>query len=189
MNLGIVIPCFNESNRLVESVFKNFLKKKQKTSICFVNDGSTDKTFFLLKKFHLNHPSRIHVINLKENRGKANAVKKGMIFFFKQKKYKKIAFLDADLSTSLDECYELSKKINSKTKFVFASRVKKLDNNIKRYWYRFIVGRILATFISSMLNLSIYDTQCGCKIFKSELTPVAFNKPFLSQWLFDVEIF
>ncbi len=189
MSLGIVIPCYNESSRLVYSVFENFLKKTQKISLCFVNDGSTDKTAFLLKKFHQKQPDLIHVINLEQNKGKANAVTKGMIFFFRQKKYKRIAFLDADLSTSLEECYELSNKINLKTKFVFASRVKKLDNEIKRHWYRFIMGRILATFISRMLNLSIYDTQCGCKVFKEELIPVVFCNPFLSEWLFDVEVF
>ena len=97
--------------------------------------------------------------------------------------------MDADLSTSLEECYALSKKVNLKTKFIFASRIKKVDNNIKRYWYRFLVGRILATFISRMLNLSIYDTQCGCKIFNSKLIPIAFHDPFISKWLFDVEIF
>ena len=51
------------------------------------------------------------------------------------------------------------------------------------------MGRILATFISNMLNLAVYDTQCGCKIFKRELLPIAFKDPFLSRWLFDVEIF
>jgi len=89
----------------------------------------------------------------------------------------------------LEECYALSKKVNSKIKFVFGSRIRKIDNNINRLYHRFIIGRILATFISRILNLPIYDSQCGCKIFNSELIPVAFNDHFLSKWLFDVEIF
>ena len=97
--------------------------------------------------------------------------------------------MDADLSTSLEECYTLSKKVNSKIKFVFGSRIRKIDNNINRLYHRFIIGRILATFISRILNLPIYDTQCGCKIFNSELIPVAFKDHFLTKWLFDVEIF
>ena len=110
-------------------------------------------------------------------------------FFLEKKKFDKIAFLDADLSTSLEECYALSKKVNSKIKFVFGSRIRKIDNNINRLYHRFIIGRILATFISRILNLPVYDSQCGCKIFNSELIPVAFNDHFLTKWLFDVEIF
>ena len=189
MDLGIVIPCYNEYERITHSDFESFLDQRQKISLCFVNDGSNDKTMTLLKKLHQSKPDRINIINLKKNKGKASAVKAGMNFFFDKKKFDKIAFLDADLSTSLEECYALSKKVNSKTKFVFASRIKKIDNNINRIYYRFVIGRILATFISRILNLPIYDTQCGCKIFNSELIPVAFKNHFLTKWLFDVEIF
>lgn len=40
-----------------------------------------------------------------------------------------------------------------------------------------------------ILGLSIEDTQCGAKVFKREIIPMAYNKKFLSRWLFDVEIF
>jgi len=51
-----------------------------------------------------------------------------------------------------------------------------------------VVGR-LATVISKSLKLSIYDSQCGCKIFNPHLANKIFDHPFLSKWLFDVEIF
>ena len=189
MDLGIVIPCFNEYERLVFSVFEKFLNQKNEISLCFVNDGSKDKTITVLDKIRQINPKRVHIINLKKNFGKSEAVRVGMNFFSINNKIKKIAYLDADLSTSLEECFALSKKINSETKFVFASRIKKIDNNIDRYWYRFIIGRILATIISKILNLPVYDTQCGCKVFNSELIPIAFGNSFVSRWLFDVEIF
>tara|TARA_B100001093_G_scaffold249615_1_gene239022 strand:+ start:196 stop:921 length:726 start_codon:yes stop_codon:yes gene_type:complete len=189
MDLGIVIPCFNEYERLTFSVFEKFLNQKNEISLCFVNDGSKDKTISVLEKIRQINPKRVHIINLKKNFGKSEAVRVGMNFFSVNNKIKKIAYLDADLSTSLEECFALSKKINLETKFVFASRIKKIDNNIDRYWYRFIIGRILATIISKILNLPVYDTQCGCKVFNSELTPIAFGSSFVSRWLFDVEIF
>jgi glycosyltransferase involved in cell wall biosynthesis len=189
MDLGIVIPCFNEYKRLVFSDFEKFINQKNEIYFCFVNDGSKDKTITVLKKINQINPNRVHIIDLKKNFGKSEAVRVGMNFFLLSKKVKKIAYLDADLSTSLEECFALSKKINLKTKFIFASRIKKIDNNIERYWYRFIIGRILATIISKILNLSVYDTQCGCKVFNSELIPIAFGSSFVSRWLFDVEIF
>ena len=165
------------------------LKKKENVFLYFVDDGSTDNTLDLLNEMHQKNPRQIQVISLKKNKGKATAVKTGMGFCLNEKKCDRIAFLDADLSTSLESCFELAQKINTHTKFVFASRIRKIDNNIERRWYRFLMGRILATFISNMLNLAVYDTQCGCKIFKRELLPIAFKDPFLSRWLFDVEIF
>jgi len=51
------------------------------------------------------------------------------------------------------------------------------------------LGRVFATFASLILELYVYDTQCGAKIFKNnhELKK-AFSHPFLVNWIFDVEI-
>jgi glycosyltransferase involved in cell wall biosynthesis len=92
MDLGIVIPCYNEYERITHSDFESFLDQRQKISLCFVNDGSNDKTMTLLKKLHQSKPDRINIINLKKNKGKASAVKAGMNFFFDKKKFDKIAF-------------------------------------------------------------------------------------------------
>jgi hypothetical protein len=54
---------------------------------------------------------------------------------------------------------------------------------------RHIIGRLLATFISGVLKLRVYDTQCGCKIIKRDLAIKLFEEPFISKWLFDVELF
>ena len=81
------------------------------------------------------------------------------------------------------------KKINDKIKFVFGSRISKSNNIIKRKFHRFIIGRSIATIISSIIGVSVYDTQCGCKIIDQKLVKLLFEEAFLSRWLFDVEIF
>jgi len=60
---------------------------------------------------------------------------------------------------------------------------------IERNMHRFIIGRIIATIISSILKLKVYDTQCGCKVFTKELSAQVFKDTFISKWLFDVEVF
>ena len=115
--------------------------------------------------------------------------KKECYWALKQSSCNRFAYLDADLSTSLEECTLLAEKINTATGFVFGSRILKTDNRIERKWYRFIIGRVVATVISKMLGISVYDTQCGCKVFDRELVPIAFEDTFSSRWLFDVEIF
>jgi hypothetical protein len=52
-----------------------------------------------------------------------------------------------------------------------------------------LLGRVAATLISVWLRLPVYDTQCGAKIFELAMAKSIFAKPFVSRWLFDVELF
>ena len=42
---------------------------------------------------------------------------------------------------------------------------------------------------SMVLKLPVYDTQCGAKLFSNSIASQIFNKPFISKWLFDIELF
>ena len=187
--LAIVIPCYNEANRLPVMSYKSFLNKARDVSIFFINDGSTDETGHLIHEMVMEFNEQVHLISLKKNKGKGNAVFEGFNFVLKNHDFKKIAFLDADLATSLEECYQLTNYVEGKISLAFGSRILKLDNNIKRKWYRFFFGRLVATAISKSLKLSLYDSQCGCKVFDPSLGNKIFVEPFISKWLFDVEIF
>ena len=189
MNLIIVIPCFNEANRFEKQKFIDFINNTNDVGLVFVDDGSTDKTFQLLSKLSGEFSNRMSVVRCETNKGKASAVKAGFQFVFDNFSCKKIAYLDADLSASLEECQAISILVDGEIKFVFGSRILKIDNVIKRKWYRYFFGRIVATFISRSLGLPVYDTQCGCKIFEISLAKKIFTDPFISRWLFDVELF
>jgi len=39
------------------------------------------------------------------------------------------------------------------------------------------------------LDIKVYDTQCGCKVFTREISIRLFKNEFISKWLFDVELF
>ena len=189
VHIALIIPCYNEASRFPVNRFVSFLKKKNAASIYFVNDGSSDNTDSVLEDLRIKFPKHVRVINREKNEGKAAAVRLGMNNALRNNKFDSFAFLDADLSTSIEECILLSEKITKKISFVFGSRIKKLDNKIQRKAHRFIIGRVIATFISKMLRLPIYDSQCGCKIFSREWATLIFSEVFLTRWLFDVEIF
>ena len=187
--LVIVIPCYNEAKRFKLSAFESFLDSHPKVGIVFVDDGSTDTTSKLLGSFKTLFKSQVELISRSQNHGKAFSVKEGIGFLVNNGNTNKIAYIDADLAVSLEECVAISHQMTDKIKCVFGSRINTVDNQINRKTYRFLIGRFVAYIISKMLQISIYDTQCGCKIFTSDIAALTFKKPFISKWLFDVEIF
>lgn len=187
--LCIVIPCYNEASLFALTNYQSFLTANKSTFICFVNDGSTDTTQAVLNKLQIQFSEKVHVIHLDKNGGKAEAVRTGISYCYENVTSSKLGFIDADLAVSLEESVEVAEIINTPIRFVFGSRILRIGSVIERKTHRFLIGRFMATLISNLLDLKVYDTQCGCKMFDTSLTPILFTDRFTSKWLFDVELF
>jgi dolichyl-phosphate beta-glucosyltransferase len=186
---AIIIPCFNEAGRIRKQEFVNFVETYDFIEFIFVNDGSTDSTSDVINKITRSKPDKFHIVNLQRNSGKAESVRQGFLNAFEDN-YTYIGFWDADLATPLHTIIGFLNKLQSgNADIVIGSRVKLLGRRIQRKAYRHYLGRIFATFVSLVLRLPVYDTQCGAKIFKNsdELKQV-FKRPFKTNWIFDVEI-
>jgi len=186
---GIVIPCYNEADRIDLKSFETFVAANAGYHICFVNDGSKDNTAQVLSEFCQIYPAHFSLINLVNNVGKGGAVRTGLLALRRNGEYESIGFLDADLATPLEEYDKLNATLlTSSYRAVFGSRMKKMGSNIDRSFKRHIIGRFFATLISKTINMHFYDTQCGAKVFKPEILDGILETPFLTKWLFDVEI-
>lgn len=188
ISICIVIPCYNEGKEFLFQDYYSFLEDHNNVLLCFVNDGSSDDTLKNLTMVKDKYSQQVEVVTYEKNKGKAEAVRTGFQFCKDRLEYRYIAYLDADLATSLQECLRLNTYLCENIEFVFGSRIAKVGSVIKRDFRRFLIGRVVATFISNILDLITYDTQCGCKIFSKQLADEVFVKPFISKWLFDVEI-
>ncbi len=188
---GIIIPCYNEYYRLEKEKFCQFLTKNNNYHFCFVNDGSADNTLELLQQLRQFDPKRISVIDLEQNQGKASAVQAGANYLKELDHIDNIGFLDADLSTSLEEMDNLVEKLNANPNLtmVFGSRKAEEANNIERSFIRNLLSNFVGFFIRHILQLPIKDTQCGAKVFKKSIIENVYSQRFISRWLFDIEIF
>ena len=159
--------------------------------MCFVDDGSMDKTQDHLQNLEQDYPNQVEIVLMPKNKGKAEAVRSGIFHCNHTFNARHIGFLDADLATSFDEILRIYGHIQEPEHytFVFGSRILKMGSVIKRTKFRFVVGRVIATLISSLLRLKVYDTQCGAKVFERDLADKLFAEKFISKWLFDVELF
>ncbi|HKJ48882.1 MAG TPA: response regulator, partial [Christiangramia sp.] len=188
--VGVVIPCYNEENRLKSEEFINFIERNSGYHLCFVNDGSTDKTMQVLQNLKKGREDYISIYNCAKNGGKAEAVRQGLIYMSNFADLDYVGFLDADLSTDFQDFDDLVKTIETTDfQIVNGSRISRMGANITKESARKIISMTINLIITTILGMPFKDTQCGAKIMRKELIPVAFNSPFLTKWLFDVEIF
>jgi dolichyl-phosphate beta-glucosyltransferase len=186
----IVVPCWNEEHRLPVDRFRAFLAAEPDVGFVFVDDGSNDGTRELLLGLEKIDPRRVGVLGLAGNGGKAEAVRRGVLEAIRGEP-RFVGYWDADLATPLDAIPEFRRELEARPacEIVMAARVHLLGRRVQRAALRHYLGRVSATLIALVLDLRVYDTQCGAKLFRNG-PPLhdLFREPFLSTWLFDVEI-
>jgi dolichyl-phosphate beta-glucosyltransferase len=182
---------FNEEKRLNYSlnVIKRFTKKKSKKNleIIFVNDGSTDNTDQILKKFIKQNFKQINIkyLSYNHNKGKGFAVKTGVL----ASKNTWILTCDTDMSVlpSQLDLWIKNNLIKKNDKAYYGSRVHK-DSIIKALFLRKLFGNILNVLLTILFKIELSDTQCGFKIFNSKYAKKIFKKLKCFGYAYDIEI-
>jgi glycosyltransferase involved in cell wall biosynthesis len=186
----VVVPCYNEAQRLDVAAFTSFAAGSPDVAFLFVNDGSSDATLARLRELEARNRNAFAVLDLTRNVGKAEAVRAGLGIAFKSNA-RYVGYWDADLATPLDEIARFVAVLERLPgiEIVFGARVQLLGRSVRRNPLRHYLGRVFATAVSAVLKLPIYDTQCGAKLMRR--TPqlgALFDTPFTVNWTFDVEL-
>jgi glycosyltransferase involved in cell wall biosynthesis len=188
--VGVVIPCYNEQDRLSSKEFLDFIDSNLGYLLCFVNDGSTDKTLEVLNTLKKGRENNIIVYDCEKNGGKAEAVRQGVLHLANDPQLDYIGYLDADLSTDFKDFDDLVKTIeNSEFKIVSGSRMSRMGADITKESARKIISKTINLIIRTILGMPFNDTQCGAKIMDKDIVNLMFKDKFITRWIFDVEIF
>lgn len=137
--LYLVIPCYNEEEVLPETSKRLTAKLgamiemrfiSQDSKIVFVNDGSKDRTWQLIRQYHEENPM-IQGINLSRNKGHQNALLAGLMTV---KEYCDMAIsMDADLQDDVDAIDQFVEKYYEGCEVVYGVRSeRKTDSFFKR---------------------------------------------------------
>ena len=162
MAFSVVVPLYNEEESLEELHRRLALVLQplpESFEIIFVDDGSTDNSFAVLKTLH-EKDSRVKVIQFRKNFGKASALSAG----FKKAQGKIIITLDADLQDLPEEIPSLLKKIEAGYDLVSGWKVKRKDPVVRK-----VASRLFNFVTSFYTGVKLHDFNCGLKCYKREV--------------------
>ena len=187
LSLTIVIPVFNEAQRLMKTFdeLTRFLTQPifKKVSVIFVDDGSRDKTAAILKNAQLNCP--VEIISYSQNQGKGFAVRQGMLKA--EGDYALLA--DADMSTSLLEIKKFIPLIEQGQSVIIGTRKSAGANLIRpQPWQRRFLGGVYTWLANIATGASISDFTCGFKCFSKEARAQIFPVAKINRWSYDAEL-
>lgn len=189
-DLALVVPCYNEAERLDPDAFLQFAATHPGVQLVMVDDGSSDATGEILERMRAAAPLSVTTLRHSPNRGKAEAVRAGILAGLAQRAAL-VGYFDADLATPLRAIDDFLAVLRDRPdlEFVLGSRVKLMGRDVRRKATRHYFGRVFATAVSFALDLPVYDTQCGAKVLRANAaTATLFAMPFRSPWIFDVEL-
>ncbi|CAN6442594.1 unnamed protein product [Victoria cruziana] len=215
--LSLIIPAFNEENRLPEALRETMSYLEQRATsdksfsyeVIIVDDGSRDGTSKIaldqVKKYRIDN---LRVISLGSNQGKGAAIRNGIL----HARGALLLMLDADGATKITDLEKLEEQISISTKkklnsregdhstssavsfsevsvVAFGSRAHLEKQALAtRKWYRNFLMKGFHLLVLLTAGSGVRDTQCGFKMFTRAAAQKLFTNMRLRRWCFDVEL-
>src|SRR6266446_2309065 len=180
VNLSVVVPCYNEEQRLPSTIEKieAFLDRRADSyELILVDDGSADGTRKVMDEAAARHRA-VRIQALPANRGKGRALAEGV----KVSRGTNVLVTDADLSTPIDELPKLEAQLAAGAGVAIASRaIKGSRVELSQPVYRVLMGQ-------AVLLPGIWDTQCGFKLFRGDIARDVFAGLTTDGFGYDPEV-
>lgn len=186
-SISIVLPFYNEKKRILSCLnqIKKFKPIKIITEFIFVDDGSNDGTDLIIKNFLKKEKRQWKLIKIKKNMGKGYALKMGVL----NAKNQWILTSDTDMSVPLEQILKWNKnKYFKKNCSIYFGSREHNNSIVETKIYRKVLGKIFRTIIKILLKITVNDTQCGYKLYKSAIGKKIFKDLTLNKFEHDLEI-
>ena len=185
--LSIVIPCYNEEERLprtIEQVERYLDDKNLDYELILVDDGSTDGTRLIMDAA-AERNQFVRLEALPQNRGKGRALAEGVA----SARGSEILVTDADLSTPIEELEKLQAQLDQGAGVAIGSRALRASRvEVSQPVYRVLMGKVFNLVVQAVLLPGIWDTQCGFKLFRADVAHDAFGRLTTDGFGYDPEV-
>lgn len=158
--VSIVVPLFNEEEslrELTDKILRTMKEMGKSYEIIFVDDGSSDGSFEVLKEIHSHHP-HTKLIRFRRNFGKSAALSVG----FKEASGEYIITMDADLQDDPNEIPGLIAAMGDAYDLVSGWKQKRhdpLSKTLPSRFFNYVTGK--------MTGIPIHDFNCGLKAYRN----------------------
>jgi len=185
--LSIVIPCYNEQDRLpatVDAIKAYMAAQKTDYELILADDGSADGTPAVIEAA-MDGAANVRMVRLPHNRGKGRALAEGVAVSTGDR----VLLTDADLSTPIDELPKLEARLDAGAGVAIASRALKGSQIvIHQPIYRVLMGKTFNLIVQALLLPGLWDTQCGFKLFRGDLARSVFAELRTDGFGYDPEV-
>jgi dolichyl-phosphate beta-glucosyltransferase len=184
-DLTILLPAYNEARRLPTSLEKALAwadahkEHYPRVEVMIVDDGSDDGTADVVRA---RFGDRVRVVRREERGGKGAALRTGIL----QVRTEWLLFADADLSIPIEELRQLEPFADEAPVVIGSKRAPGSD--VKYPGLRRILGKVGQKLIQLLVVRGFYDTQCGFKLFRTDVAQRLFRIQRIDGFGFDFEV-
>jgi glycosyltransferase involved in cell wall biosynthesis len=160
--LSVVVPLLDEQENLrpLYQQIKQALEGRYSYEIIFIDDGSTDASFDILKELHDSDPT-VRVIRFRKNFGQTSALSAG----FAHARGSVVVALDADLQNDPADIPRLVAKLDEGYDVVSGWRKKRHDQALTRR----LPSKMANWLISRITEVKLHDYGCTLKAYRREI--------------------
>lgn len=189
MNLGVVIPTFNEAPAIaatLATVQAYLAAHHPGAELIIADDGSSDATATIVDGAPRTPDVTRRLVRLPINRGKGAALKRGMA----DTSADIVAFFDADLAYPLEALRVGISAIETGADLALGARDLQRDRDSRALYAlpRRIATHAFGLAVDRLLHLDVADTQCGFKLFRGDVGRRLFEELTVDGFAFDVEL-
>lgn len=185
MTISVVIPAYNESARLPETLRKidEYAAHCPRTivEVIVVDDGSRDDTAKVAARTKTS--LRVRTISYSRNSGKGYAIRRGVI----EASGELILISDADLSTPIAEVEKLLAALETHDVAIGSRAVDRSLVKVRQAWLRERIGRVGNHLMRTITGMPFRDTQCGFKLVRADRARAIFRTAVIDRFAWDVE--
>jgi len=192
MFVSVVIPCYNESASIknsVESILRTldmfYPVFHDSYEVVLVIEKCTDNTLEIVQEVASRH-KKIRILENDEAYGKGYSVRRGVL----ESKGQYIFVIDADLRINLHRYIRIMMMLieHPKVAAVYCTALWDKVSFKKRSKMRAIASIGLFTLRKIVLRQSVSDSQFGCKLYEGEVARMVFSEVTVNNYLYDVYI-
>ena len=187
MDLSIVIPAYNEAERLGRMLnrYAPFFQRRYGAAceVWIVVNGSRDDTAAIASDYAGRFP-QIRVLIEPRPIGKGGAIMLG----FARASGRLVGFVDADGSTPPEAFQELAERIGPAGAVIASRWMPGARVSPRQPWKRRLASRLFNGLVHGLFGLRISDTQCGAKLLTREAVQAVLPRIGITRWAFDVDL-